>query len=65
MDNEVVSIALFLFDPPLFSGFSARTKINSVKKTLPSKKSLPKAWSFRNKIVILHQKSKQQKNNLK
>ena len=56
MDNEVVSIALFLFDPPLFSGFSARTKINSVKKTLPSKKSLPKAWSFRNKIVILHQK---------
>ena len=56
MDNEVVSIALFLFDPPLFSGFSARTKTNSVKKTLPSKKSLPKAWSFRNKIVILHQK---------
>ena len=56
MDNEVVSIALFLFDPPLFNGFSALTKINSVKKTLPSKKSLPKAWSFRNKIVILHQK---------
>ena len=56
MDNEVVSIALFLFDRPLFSGFSALTKTNSVKKTLPSKKSLPKAWSFRNKIVILHQK---------
>jgi hypothetical protein len=56
MDNEVVSIALFLFDRPLFSAFLALTKTNSVKKTLPSKKSLPKAWSFRNKIVILHQK---------
>ena len=66
MDNEVVSIALFLFDPPLFSGFSALTETNSVKKTLPSKKSLLNAWRFRNKIVILHPKtSKQQKNNLK
>lgn len=66
MDNEVVSIALFLFDPPLFSGFSALTKTNSVKKTLPGKKSLLNAWRFRNKIVILHPKtSKQQKNNLK
>ena len=66
MDNEVVSIALFLFDPPLFSGFSALTKTNSVKKTLPSKKSLLNVWRFRNKIVILHPKtSKQQKNNLK
>ena len=42
MDNEVVSIALFLFDPPLFSGFSALTKTNSVKKTLPSKKKSAK-----------------------
>ena len=46
MDNEVVSIALFLFDPPLFSGFSARTKINSVKKTLPSKKKSAKSMEF-------------------
>ena len=63
MDNEVVSIALFLFDPPLFSGFSALTKTNSVKKTLPSKKSLLNAWRFRNKIVILH--PKKQVNNKK
>ena len=62
MDNEVVSIALFLFDPPLFSGFSAVIHTNSVKKTLSNEKSLLKVWRFRNKIVILHQKtSKQQK----
>ena len=62
MDNEVVSIALFLFNHPPFCVFSVLIHTNSVKKTLSIEKSQLKAWMFRNKIVILHPKQINNKN---